>query len=173
MYWSIHQRFGKIMIVEAILLALTIISVVGLILPTANTQASNELDSLTVAKLQAFTKLAIVYSSGGQAPALVDELNKALNLVQEAKIAESNGNATEATNFENQARSLISDVLARAPLAQLQAQHEAFNRVLFLVASIPVVVVISTATFYLGLRTWTWYEKMKFLEMKIVENDEE
>jgi len=173
MCWSIHQRFGKVMIVEGILLALTIISLLGLTIITANTQTSNDPDSLAVAKLQAFTELASVYSSGGQAPALVDELNKALNLIQEANIAGSNGNAVEATNLEDQARSLISDVLARAPLAQQQAQHDAFNRVFFAVVSIPVIVLISTATLYLGIRVWSWYEKMKFLELKIVEKDEE
>ena len=60
MYYSIRKRFGKAMIAETFLLILMSISVVGLSIPTANTQASDTFDTLTIARLQAFTQVAMV-----------------------------------------------------------------------------------------------------------------
>jgi hypothetical protein len=158
----------SVLTVETVIMALSVITLISMAAPLANSQETNTLDSLT---FQAFTQVATVYTFGGQAPALVDELNKALSLIQESRVAQSSGNVTQAAVLESEARSLISDVLARAPSATHQASVESFNKIIYAVATIPIVVAISTICFYAVLRSWSQYERAKLFEMRILEKD--
>ncbi|MGA2785866.1 MAG: hypothetical protein ABSF09_14345 [Candidatus Bathyarchaeia archaeon] len=154
--------------VETLIIALSVITLTSMAAPLANSQETNTLDSLT---FQAFSQVANVYALGGQAPALVDELNKALSLLQESRVSQSSGNVTQATALESEARSLISDVLARAPSAAHQASVESSNKIIYTVATIPIIVAISTICFYAVLRSWSRYERAKLFELRIVEKE--
>jgi hypothetical protein len=137
----------------------------SMILPQAGTQNAD----LTTLSYQVFSQLAQVYQSSGTAPDLVAKLNVAVAKIQEAQIARAQGNATGATSLEEQARSTIADVENAIPAAQARAQQESATRTLITVATIPIVVFISTLIFYASLRTWRWYEKEKLFEMRIAE----
>jgi hypothetical protein len=137
--------------------------------PQANTQSLD----LTASSYQAFSQLAQVYQSGGTAPDLVAKLNVAIAQIQEARIVRAQGNGTGAAKLEEQARSTIVEVENAIPVAQANAQEESATRALFVIASIPVVVILSTLIFYAALRTLRWYERAKLFEMRIVEKQTE
>ena len=122
---------------------------------------------------QAFTQLAGIYRSDGNAPELVAKLNVALELIQEARSRKLDGDEAGALALEEKARAAISEVLSEIPVAQERAQRESTQRTLTVLLSVPVVVALSTFIFYAGLRTWRWYEKTKLFEMRIVEKKEE
>jgi hypothetical protein len=146
-------------------LILSALSFLSAITPHVNTQSLD----LTASSYQAFNRLTQVYESGGIAPDLVAKLNVAIAQIQGAKILRAQGNDTGAAKLEQQAQSTITEVENAAPAAQLKAQQESISRTLLVIASIPVVVVVSTLIFYAALRTWRWYEKAKLFEMRIVE----
>jgi hypothetical protein len=146
-------------------LILTAVSMLPMIAPQANTQAVD----LTSSSFQAFNQLQQVYEIRGTAPDLVAKLNVAIAQIQEAKILRAQGNDTGAAKLEQQARSTITEVENAVPAARLKAQQESTSRILFVIASIPVFVIVSTLIFYAALRTWRWYEKAKLFEMRIVE----
>jgi hypothetical protein len=148
-----------------LLLILAIAGLLSIMLPRANTQNTD----LTTSSYQAFSQLAKVYQSGGRAPDLVAKLNVAVAKIQEAQVAMAQGNATGAARLEKQARSTIAEVENAIPSAQASAQQESTTRTLFVVAAIPIAVLLSTFIFYASLRMWRWYEKEKLFEMRIVE----
>ena len=148
-----------------LLLMLTIVSVFSIMLPQANMQNAD----LTASSHQAFRELTQVYQSGGTAPDLVVKLNVAIAQIQEARIMRAQGNGTGAAKLEEQARSVIVEVENAIPVARENAQEESTTRALFVIASIPVVVILSTLIFYAALRTLRWYERAKLFEMRIVE----
>jgi hypothetical protein len=158
-----HRQTGYLL-----LLMLVIVGVFSVMLPRANMQNAD----LTVSSYQAFSELAQVYRSGGTAPDLVAKLNVAVAKIQEAQVARAQGNATGAAKLEEQAQSAIADVESALPAAQASAQQESTARTLFVVATIPVAVFVSTFIFYASLRAWRWYEKQKLFEMRIVEKKE-
>jgi predicted 2-oxoglutarate/Fe(II)-dependent dioxygenase YbiX len=139
-----------------------------MMLPQANMQNAD----LTASSYQAFSQLAQVYQSGGTAPDLVAKLNVAVAKIQDAQAARAQGNVTGAASLEQQARSAIAEVESAIPVAQASARQESAARTLFVVATIPVAVFVSTFIFYASLRAWRWYEKEKLFEMRIVEKKE-
>ncbi len=148
-----------------VFLILTTVTVLSVVAPQAHTQGPD----LTASSFQAFNQLAQVYESGGAAPDLVAKLNVAIAQIQEAKILRAQGNSTGAANLEQQAQSTISEMENAIPAAQLKAQQESTSKTIFVIASIPVVVIVSTLIFYTTLRTWRWYERAKLFEMRVVE----
>ena len=62
----------------------------------------------------------------------------------------------------------MAQIMSEAPAAQQKAALDSTTRTIVVVASIPVVVAASTLIFYVTLRTWRWYERMKLFEMRIV-----
>ena len=140
-------------------------SLLNTMTPQANTQSQD----LTASSFQAFNQLAQVYKSGGTAPDLVAKLNAAVAQIQVARIMRAQGNGTGAAKLEEEAQSTITEVENAIPTAQRVAQQESAARTLLVIASIPVVVIVSTLIFYAALRTWRWYEKAKLFEMRIVE----
>lgn len=146
-------------------LILATVSPLSIMTPQADTP---NLD-LTASSYQAFNQLSQIYQSGATAPDLVAKLNVAIAQIQEAKIMRAQGNGTGATKLEEQARSTIAEVENAIPVAQANAQEESTTRALFVIASIPVVVILSTLIFYSVLRTWRSYERAKLFEMRIVE----
>jgi len=46
-------------------------------------------------------------------------------------------------------------------------------RTILVLTTVPLVVVASTFLFYVSLRTWRWYERMKLYAMRIVEKKTE
>jgi hypothetical protein len=116
----------------------------------------------------AFDQLSAVYSSGGTAPNLVSRLNSALSLIETARIERAQGNATNASALEDQARSIIAQVSSQIPSAQQQAVQVSNLRVEVTIAGAIFVVGLLTVCFYGCLRVWRWYEKEKLLEMRIV-----
>jgi hypothetical protein len=151
-----------------LLLMLAIVSVFSIMLPQANMQNTD----LTASSYQAFRDLTQVYRSGGRAPDLVAKLNVAIGKIQEAQVARAQGNVTAAASLEEQARSAIAEVENAVPAAQTSARQDSTTRTLVVVATIPVVVFVSTFIFYASLRAWRWYEKEKLFEMRIVEKKE-
>jgi len=156
--------------VALFILLIAILVLVTSLAPRAGSQASSNLVDLSY---QAYTQLASVYRSGGQAPDLVARLNSALDMIQDARVKRAQGDITNANRLEDQANSTIQSVLAAIPAAQEQAARNSTIRIVTTVALIPVVVALSAFTFYATLRTWRYYEKMKFYEMRIVEKKTE
>jgi hypothetical protein len=151
-----------------LLLIVAIVSLFSLMLPQANMQNAD----LTVSSYRAFSELAQVYQSGGTAPDLVAKLNVAVAKIQEAQVARAQGNVKGAAGLEQQAGSAIAEVEGAIPAAQASAQQQSATRTLFVVATIPVAIFVSTFIFYASLWAWRWYEKEKLFEMRIVEKKE-
>jgi hypothetical protein len=138
----------------------------GIMVPKVTTQTSD----LVASSYHTFNLLADVYRLGGAAPELVAKLNIALEQMQEARIKRAQGDEAGAARLEEQARSTIAEIENAIPAAQQRAERDSATRMLFVLASIPVAVIISTFTFYLALSTWRRYERLKLYEMRIVEN---
>jgi len=118
---------------------------------------------------QAFTGLADVYKRGGEAPDLVAKLNTAIDLIQQAQIKRNSGDGAGAAALEEQARTQITEVIGNIPAAQQDADRVNANRTLAMILLIPISVVVSTFIFYVALRTWRTYERLKLYEMTIIE----
>jgi hypothetical protein len=118
---------------------------------------------------QAYTSLADVYASGGQAPDLVARLNAAINLTEQAGIRRDNGDLVGAASLDSQAEAEITGVLSEIPAAQQNADQVSSTRTITAVVLVPVLVIVSTFAFYVALRTWRAYDKDRLYEMRIVE----
>jgi hypothetical protein len=123
---------------------------------------------VTTLSYQAFDQLATVYQSGGSAPNLVSRLNSALSLMEAARVERAQGNASNASALEDQARSIIAQVSSQIPAAQQEAVQVSNLRVETTVAGAVFVVGLLTFCFYGCLRVWRWYDKEKLLEMRIL-----
>jgi len=117
---------------------------------------------------QTFDQLAAVYRSGGSAPDLVSRLNSALSLMEAARIERAQGNASNASVLEAQARSIMEQLSNQIPAAQQQAVQASNLRVQTTIGGAALVVGLLTLCFYGGVRVWRWYEKEKLLEMRIL-----
>jgi len=148
------------------LLVLALAATVPFIVPWANSQGQ---DALITSSYQAFTQLANIYRSGGSAPDLVAKLNSAIELIQNARLKRAEGNTVEALKLESQARSTFSEIMAQIPGREQQAESEATLRMVTVLLFIPLVVLVSTFLFFLGLKAWRWYERAKLYEMRIVD----
>jgi hypothetical protein len=165
-------RFTSAKVQRPVTLFILLIAILLLtsLAPHANSQASSNPVDLSY---QAFTQLASVYRSGGQAPDLVAKLNSALGMIQDARIRRAQGDLTDANKLEDEAGSTIQSILAAIPTAQEKAARDSTIRTITIVTLIPVVVALSTFIFYATLRTWRSYERMKLYEMRIVEKKTE
>jgi hypothetical protein len=123
---------------------------------------------VTTLSYQAFDQLAAVYRSGGSAPPLVSRLNSALSLMEAARIERAQGNASNASALEGQARSIIEQLSNQIPAAQQQAVQESDLRVQIVIGGAVFVIGLLTFCFYGSLRIWRWYEKEKLFEMRIL-----
>jgi len=149
-----------------IVLILAVGALVNMEIQLANSQASENLTALTY---DAFSQIAGVYQSGGEAPELVAKLNVAIQRIQEARLMRSQGDEAGAVRLEEEVRKEILDIIRGIPAAREKAQRDSTARTIRVFVSVPAVVALSTLIFYLGLRTWRWYEKIKLFEMRIVE----
>lgn len=156
--------------VTLFLLLVSVLLLVGSITPSADSQTSNNPTDLSY---EAFRQLAAVYHSGGQAPDLVAKMNSALSMIEEAHNKRTQGNIGDANRLENEAGSTIQSVLSAIPAAQEEAASDSANKVLIVVALVPVGILLSTLMFYATLRTWRYYERLKLYEMRIVETKTE
>jgi hypothetical protein len=118
---------------------------------------------------QAFTGLADVYKRGGEAPDLVAKLNIAIDLIQQAQMKRNTGDGAGTAALDEEARTRLSKIISEIPVAQQDADRLTANRTLTTILLIPISVVISTFIFYVALRTWREYERLRLYEMKIVE----
>ncbi len=158
------RRVHRIMLV--FILFLTIEALLSIRTPTAITQNSDEVTALA---REAFSRIAEVYQSGGEAPELVARLNNALKLAEQARLSRLEGDEASALRLEEQAHASISEILRDIPAAHQRAEHSSTRRTLTVLATVPLVVALSTLMFYVGLGTWRWYERIKLFEMRIVE----
>jgi len=166
-------RFSSAKVQRPVALFILLIAIV-LFLTSLAPRAGSEASSNPVdLSYQAFTQLASVYRSGGQAPDLVTKLNSALGMIQDARVKRAQGDVADANILDNEAASTIQSVLAAIPAAQKEAARDSAVRTVTTVALIPVVVALSAFMFYATLRTWRYYEKMKLYEMRIVEKKTE
>jgi len=166
-------RFSSAKVQWPAALFIVLIAIVLLLTSLAPRAASQASSNPVDLSYQAYAQLASVYRSGGQAPDLVARLNSALDIIQDARVKRAQGDIADANRLEGQANSTIQSVLAAIPAAQEQTAHDSTIRTVTTVALIPVVVALSTFVFYATLRTWRYYEKMKFYEMRIVEKKTE
>jgi hypothetical protein len=162
----VHVSWSNLRAASFILFILTIGVLASLRTPLAKTQTSQDVTALSH---EAFTQISGIYRVGGQAPQLVAKLNDALDLIQQARLRRSEGDEAGAARLEQEARAEISDIMNEAPAAYQKARRDSTARTYQVIGSIPLVVALSTCIFYLGLRTWRWYEKIKLFEMRIVE----
>jgi hypothetical protein len=146
-----------------------LLAILLLIIPVATYVASQEATDTTTLSYQTFLQLKTIYQSGGQAPTLLAKVNEALILIQEAQVKRSQGDAVAASGLEDEARSTMQSVIGALPAAQEHAAQQAKSRTIIVVALIPLVVLLSSSTFYAIIRIWRRYEKMKLYEMKILE----
>jgi hypothetical protein len=142
--------------------------VVLLLILTNISLSYTQTSDMSTLSYQAFDQLAVVYSSGGTAPNLVTRLNSALSLMEAARVERAQGNASNASALEDQARSIIAQVSSQIPAAQQQAVQVSNLRVETTIAGAIFVVGLLTVCFYGCLRVWRWYEKEKVLEMRIL-----
>jgi hypothetical protein len=142
-----------------------LLAAVFLLSPLVLGQFSNDALSLSY---QIFDRLQEIYRVG-QAPRLVDKLNSALELINKAELSRSQGDHDNAASLEEQATTMLNEISSDIPAAELNAQREASDRTLFVVAMVPVTVIISTFGFCISLMVWRRYEKMKLYEMIVVE----
>ena len=118
---------------------------------------------------QAFTGLADVYKRGGEAPDLVAKLNTAITLIQQAQMKRNTGDEVGAAALENQARTEIAEVIEKIPAAQQATDRANETRSLTAILLIPMSVAVSSFIFFVALRTWRTYERLKLHEMRIIE----
>jgi vacuolar-type H+-ATPase subunit I/STV1 len=121
----------------------------------------------------AYTSVAQADQAGGDVSNLVDQLNTAITLLEEAK--ESYGeedystayeNATEAKNIAETVKSDADDLKARAN----------FTRISQMIIIPIVIVLVAIFGFIFLKRGWKWLERKadeEFLEMEVVITDEE
>lgn len=147
-------------------LPLTLLALI-LILTTLSLSYTQTPD-VTTLSYQAFDQLTTVYRSGGSTPDLVSRLNSALSLIETARNERAQGNASNASTLEAQARSIIGQLSNQIPAAQQQAVQESNLRVQTIFAAGAFVVGLLTFCFYGSLRVWRWYEKEKLFEMRIL-----
>jgi hypothetical protein len=126
-------------------------------------------DNVAALARHAFSQIAVVYESGGEAPDLVTKLNFALDLLQEANLKRMTGDELGAVALETQAHELTLDVMRAIPAAQERAQMQAASKTWTVLVSVPSVVALSVFVLYLALKRWRSYEKTRLLEMRIVE----
>lgn len=157
-------------LITLFLLLVATLLLVGSIASRANSQT---LSNPTDLSYEAFRQLTAVYRTGGQAPDLVAKMNSALSMVEEAHIKRTQGDIGDANRLENEAGSTIQSVLTAIPTAQEKAASDSANKVLTVIALVPVGILLSTLIFYATLRTWRYYERLKFYEMRIVEKKSE
>jgi hypothetical protein len=153
-----------------LILIVTGLILLGVAAPHAVSQSASDATTLSY---RAFNQLSNVYRAGGHAPDLVAKLNDALGMIQEAQIKRAHGDMPSANRLEDQAKSTIQSVLSAIPAAQDQAISASNMKTLTILASIPIIVAVSTFAFYAALRVWRYYEKLKLYEMKIVEKKAE
>jgi len=130
-------------------------------------------EGLSTSTYEAFTEIAEIYQSGGEAPELVAKLNIALDLIQQAQLNAYKGDEASAFRLREQARAEISGIMSGIQSARQRALRDSATRTVTVLATVPIVVALSTLVFFAGLRVWRWYEKMKFLEMRIFEKENE
>jgi len=150
-----------------------LVIVIVLVVSISATQVNSQSGDTVALSYQAYGEIAAIYRSGGRAPDLVAKLNTALEMLHSAQLKSAEGDDQGATALENQARTLLNQVIAEVPLAQQQAKQEVVSQTLSLLLIIPVTAIVSTLAFYVALSTFRWYEKMKLFELRIVEKDAE
>ncbi len=153
-------------ILIVLVLVLVAVALLNSVIPHAATQTPEDATALSY---QAFSQLAEVYQLGSKAPDLVAKLNMALQLIEKARLKRSTGDEAGAVVAEGQARSTIADIMSSIPGAKQSAERGLTTRTLLVAGLVPVAVALSTFAFYVGLRMWRWYGKMRLFEMRIVE----
>jgi hypothetical protein len=148
------------------ILAILAVNLLSLTIPRGATQGTQDLTDMSY---RAFSEIAGVYRSGGEAGELVSKLNEAIQLIQQSKAELLAGNQTGASSLDEKARSIIEYVQADAPAAQQRAQSKSQIRIITVIALIPIAVLLSTFVFIVALRIWRDYERSKLYEMRIVE----
>jgi hypothetical protein len=148
-------------------LLVLVLALLSVAIPHGTTQTSQDVTDLSY---RAFSEIAQVYRSGGQAGDLVTKLNEAIHLTHQSRVESLTGNQTGASALDEKARSIIDDVLTAIPAAQQKAQSQSQTRTITVIALIPLAVVISTFAFVVALRIWRDYERSKLYEMRIVED---
>ena len=132
------------------------------------TPAETQTTELSTLSYKTFDQLAQVYSSGGTAPGLVAQMNNALGLIEEARVKRVQGDTVTATQLENQARALITQMTPQVSAAQQEAVQNSTSRIEVASVEAALIIGISTVAFYGSLAIWRWYEKEKLFERKIV-----
>jgi hypothetical protein len=150
------------------ILAVLTVSLLSLTIPRGATQGTQDLTEMSY---RAFSEIAGVYRSGGEAGGLVSKLNMAIQLIQQSRAERLTGNQTGADALDEKARIIINDVQTAVPAAQQQAQSQSHIRTITVIALIPVAVLLSTLVFIVALRVWRDYERSKLYEMRIVEGE--
>ncbi len=156
-----------------LLVSLSLCALLLTIPSTTETRASSLEEDALAQSYQAFNQVAPIYRAGGQAPGLIDKLNAALSLIEEAHVRLANGDNASAVQLETEAQTILAGVISDIPDAQQAAAHETSTRFALVVGSIPVIVGLTTLLFYVGLRVWRWNEKIRLYEMRIIEKETE
>jgi hypothetical protein len=141
--------------------------------PTTETSLSSTQNDPVALSYEAFSQLVRIYSAGGETPDLVAKLNTALDLIQEAHVRFANGENASAVQLDNEAQSILSGVISEIPNAQLAAAHQTSTRFTIVVGLVPVIVSLTTLSFYVVLRIRRWDEKTRLYEMRIIEKEPE
>jgi hypothetical protein len=117
----------------------------------------------------AFNQLSEVYRSGGTAPILVSKLNYALGLIEEARAKRAEGDTSDASALEEQARSIIDQLTPEIATAQQEAVNDSISRARVAYGDAVLVILVLTLGFYLTVGLYRWYENEKLYEMRIID----
>jgi hypothetical protein len=153
-------------VMHFVILAMLTVDLIALAIPHGATQNDQDIADLSY---RAFSELAQVYRSGGEAHDLVSKLNAAIRMIQQGKIERVTGNETGAIALDARASSAIEIVLAAIPAAQQEAQTQLLIRTIIVIVLVPSSVFLSTFLFAIALKVWRDYERSKLYEMRIVE----
>lgn len=166
LHWS--RRLN--MEVTVVLLVVSAAALTSLTAPNTTAQTPEGLSILTY---KAFSQVAEIYHTGGNAPDLVAKLNDVLQLIHEAQLKRSKGDVTTALKLEDQARTEDKDIMNEATAAQQIAENDASTKTLLAILGVPLSAGLSTYLFYAALRARRWYDKGRLYEMIIIERPKE
>lgn len=154
------------------LLALTLIIgsflVPSVSAPLNYTDATQAIFEAEAASREAFTALLEADKAGANVFPLTMDFNHGLDLLDQAWLQNNTeGNYTVAYHLARNATETFEQIIPKAHQLREQAIQQAEQRKLTLYIVVPIIVLLSTVTFYLGLKWWRKYSLKRVLEMEI------
>ncbi len=135
--------------------------------------ANRAINEAQVSIYSAYASVAQADQAGGDVSNLVDQLNTAISLLEEAKESYEEEDYSSAFEKAVQAKNIAETVKTDADDLQARAN---FTRILQIVVIPIIIVLVIIFSFIFLKRGWKWLERKadeEFLEMEVSVTDEE